>query len=171
MLWVFTGERTIYICPNFYKNRLVPIYRQATVLGPNYEKAHSSLLASLVERASQINGVEEFKHVDPEVLTFRALQLSEQGDEAGFKNLLDYDRLIHEVQNNAPAGYSSLSDFHAEHTEHLLNLESLKESPDNHATRNGKHSGEILVEPKGPIAHVEAMLESAIRYYKLTAPN
>jgi hypothetical protein len=83
----FTGERTIYICPNFYKNRLVPIYRQATVLGPNYEKAHSSLLATLVERASQINGVEEFKHVDPEVLTFRALQLSEQGDEAGFKNL------------------------------------------------------------------------------------
>jgi hypothetical protein len=75
------------------------------------------------------------------------------------------------VQNNAPAGYSSLSDCHAEHTEHLLNLESLKEPQDNHATRTGKHSGEILVEPKGPAVHVEAMLASAIRYYKLTAPN
>jgi tetratricopeptide (TPR) repeat protein len=148
----------------------IAAYRQATVLGPDYEKAHSSLLSALVERASQIDGVEGFKRVDPEVLAFRALQLSEQGDEAGVENLLDYDRLIHEVQNNAPTGYNSLADFHAELTEHLLNLESLKESPDNHATRNGKHSGEILVEPKGPVAHVEAMMESAIRYYKLTHP-
>jgi uncharacterized protein (TIGR02466 family) len=48
---------------------------------------------------------------------------------------------------------------------HVLDHPTLTNSPQSHATRKGKHSGELLSDPKGPVAGLEAqILKSAATY-------
>jgi uncharacterized protein (TIGR02466 family) len=43
-------------------------------------------------------------------------------------------------------------------------------APARHATRFGKHSGELLAEPKGPVAHLEQAIRGAVEAYIRSLP-
>jgi uncharacterized protein (TIGR02466 family) len=60
------------------------------------------------------------------------------------------------VHITPPEEFGSMEDFNAALSAHVLAHPTLTNSPQSHATRKGKHSGELLTEPKGPIAALEA---------------
>ena len=66
--------------------------------------------------------------------------------------------------------FTSLADFNAALARHVCAHSTLVFAPASHATRLGKHSGELLVEPKGPVAVLEGMIRGAAEDYLHSLP-
>ncbi|HMB77852.1 MAG TPA: putative 2OG-Fe(II) oxygenase, partial [Kiloniellaceae bacterium] len=60
--------------------------------------------------------------------------------------------------------------FRAATVEHILQHPSLKADPAGLSTRDGRHTGELLVEPKGPIAAFERLVVEAVVAYARSHP-
>ena len=103
------------------------------------------------------------------LLAFRALVLSDLGDQAAARNLIDFDRFLQPVTIAPPAGYDSLAAFNAALCDHVLAHPTLTFAPQSHATREGRHSGELLSEPRGPVAALEEAIREAADAYRTTA--
>ena len=80
--------------------------------------------------------------------------------------LADYDRLIDVSQLSAPNGHDSLTSFNKELVAHILDHPSLTYAPTSHATVNGKHTGNLLTEPKGPFEDFEKLLWREVESYQ-----
>jgi tetratricopeptide (TPR) repeat protein len=107
---------------------------------------------------------------DSGVLAFQAIVLDELGARDELRALLDFDRLIRMRRVTAPQGFSGLTAFNAALAEHVLAHPTLVYAPASHATRQGKHSGELLVEPKGPVAALEGIIREAVADYRRALP-
>lgn len=79
------------------------------------------------------------------------------GHEQKAAALLDYDRWVHVAP--VPNWQSLLPQLQ----DHVLNHSSLHESPSSHATRRGKHSGELLFGELGPMDAFRSELEQRAR--------
>jgi uncharacterized protein (TIGR02466 family) len=97
--------------------------------------------------------------------------LCELGERDAARRLADFDGLIQSKKFETPVGFDSLSDFNAALATHICNHPTLASSPASNATRGGKHSGELLVEPKGPMADWERLLLRAIDEYRDALPR
>ncbi len=107
------------------------------------------------------------------MLAFKAIALEEQGAAGGrdaVRDLYDFDRFLRPVQQTAPDGFHNLADFNRALGGHVLSHPSLVDQPASHATRSGRHSGELLVEPKGPVAVLEGMIMAAVDEYRQAVP-
>ena len=71
---------------------------------------------------------------------------------------------------HAPDG-SDIEALNAALVAHLLAHPTLMDSPASHATKDGRHSGELLIEPKGPVAALEAMIHEAVAGYGRDDPQ
>lgn len=84
---------------------------------------------------------------------------------------LDWAELYTVVELNedqlGSAGYATLEQFNAALTKHVLNHPTLNESPDSHATRDGQHSGELFVDPMGPVVVLRQLLQEQADAYLL----
>ena len=69
------------------------------------------------------------------------------GRDGSARTLVDFDRFIGAVHLVAPAQFSSLAEFNAALADHVSRHQTLVYAPTRHATRFGKHSGELLAEP------------------------
>lgn len=90
---------------------------------------------------------------------------AELGDRTRSRRLLDFERLLHVQHVEHAPGFDSLDQFNEALCTHILAHDSLVANPPNHATRIGRHSGNLLVEPKGPVAALEHLLYEAISGY------
>ena len=105
------------------------------------------------------------------VLAFKAVLLNELGQTAAQDELLDSDRFLTATRfAQAPDG-RPIADLNAALVEHLLAHPSLVEAPASHATKDGRHSGELLAEPKGPVALLEEMILQAVEVYRAALPG
>lgn len=102
---------------------------------------------------------------DRAVLAFKAVVLDELGRREDAGALLGLDRLLRPINIQAPAGYKTLSAFNAALCEHILAHPSLAWAPTGNATRMGRHSGSLLVEPKGPFDAFEQVIRGAVESY------
>jgi uncharacterized protein (TIGR02466 family) len=95
-------------------------------------------------------------------LAYRAAALIELGrlDEA--RELLDFERLLFRQRIETPAGHASVTAFNAALAAHVLAHPTLRYEPPDKATRGGYQSGELLVEPKGAMAGLEAAIRAAV---------
>ena len=149
----------------------VDAYRRAIDLAPDYDKARVNLGDALLERGepeAALAVCDAYLGKYPgntSVLAFKAIVLDEMGDGARVRHLVDFERLVRPTQFTAAVGFASLADFNAALGRHILDHPSLTLAPASHATRLGKHSGELLVEPKGPMAVFEDMLRGAVEEY------
>lgn len=149
----------------------VAAYRRAIDLAPDYDKARVNLGDALLERGepeAALAVCDAYLRDYPgntSVLAFKAIVLDELGERARTRHLVDFGRLARPTQFSAAAGFDSLADFNGALARHILDHPSLTLAPASHATRLGKHSGELLVEPKGPIAVFEEMLRGAVEEY------
>ena len=151
-------------------------YRRAIVILPDHAPAHANLGDVLLEQGdpqAAVDVCDAYLKVHPCnscVLAFKAIALDELGQRDTVRFLVDFDRFIRPVRSTAPAGFTSLADFNAALARHVCAHPTLVFAPASHATRLGKHSGELLVEPKGPVAVLEGMIRGAAEDYLHSLP-
>lgn len=102
-------------------------------------------------------------------LAYKAHALRDAGrfDEAGY--LLDYDRYVRTYEFPVPQGYADLAAFNAALAAHVASHPTLRANV--MSTMRGKHTGELLREPKGPMAAMERCIEQAIVWYREQLPD
>lgn len=148
-------------------------YRDAIAAAPDYPKATVEL-AGLLMQTGRLAAAEaltaEFLSRNPGDLTtlgFRTVLLPAMAsigkvwaEEA--RKLSDFGRFLLPVECPPPPGHADIGAFNKALAAHVLAHPSLVQSPLSHATRNGQHSGELLVEPKGPMAGLEDLIRQAV---------
>ncbi|GMQ74988.1 MAG: hypothetical protein BMS9Abin01_0231 [Gammaproteobacteria bacterium] len=108
---------------------------------------------------------------DTGMLAFKTIALRETGDVDGARDLADVEKFVHVTELTVPKEFTDLDAFNTALAEHICGHPSLVDAPASHATRRGKHSGELLIEPKGPMAGWEASLRVAIEQYRAALPD
>jgi uncharacterized protein (TIGR02466 family) len=103
-------------------------------------------------------------------LASKVAALTALGRKAELDSLQGLDRLISVQRFGTVPGFAAMADFHAALVHHILQHPSLSNDPQGLATRSGRHSGELLIEPKGPIAAFEQMVVSAVVDYAKAHP-
>ncbi len=154
----------------------IDTYRRAIGIAPDYPGAHVNLGDALLERGDTKAAAEACEAYlqehpgDTALLAWRAVVLHELGERETARTLVDFDRFIGAVHLVAPAQFSSLGEFNAALADHVSRHPTLVYAPSRHATRFGKHSGELLAEPKGPVAHLEEQIRGAVESYIRSLP-
>ena len=154
----------------------IDTYRRHIGIAPNYPDAHVNLSDALLERGDVKAALQvcdaylEGHPGDTTLLAWKAVVLHELGEQEAERTLVDFDRFIGSVHLEAPAPFSSLAEFNAALADHVSRHPTLVYHPHRNATRCGKHSGELLAEPKGPVAHLEEQIRGAVNSYIRSLP-
>jgi len=150
--------------------------RKACDLAPDYDKARvnlGDLLLQMGRPEEALAVARDFLAAhpgNPSMLAFLAIALTETGGGAELDALMDFPRLLRPVEISAPPGFASVKAFNQALAAHVRAHPSLVQAPASHATRNGRHSGELLVEPKGPVAALEHAIMQAVEGYRAANP-
>jgi tetratricopeptide (TPR) repeat protein len=99
------------------------------------------------------------------VLAAKSVALNECGDLAAVAELVNFDRFVTPIHHEGAPGFRDLDAFNTALAEHILDHPSLVVAPTSNATQLGKHSGELTVKPKGPIAAFESLVRRAFDTY------
>lgn len=102
----------------------------------------------------------------PAVLAIKGVVLDASGEAAARAWLVDFDRFLRLLRIAPPRGFADLAAFNAALVRHILAHPSLVEAPLSHATRRGRHSGELLAEPQGPFAAFSGVVREAVAAYR-----
>ena len=80
--------------------------------------------------------------------------------------LHDFETLILEIPCAPPDGFADMPALNHALAEHVVGHPTLVADPAGHATRNGQHTGNLLLEPKGPILFLEGLIREAVEVYR-----
>ncbi len=155
----------------------IDTYRRAIEIAPDYPGAHVNLGDALLEKGDvkaagkACEAYLEGHPGDTSLLAWKAIVLHELGEREAARILVDFDRFIRPSRLKAPTPFSSLAEFNAALADHVSRHPTLVYAPSRHATRFGKHSGELLAEPKGPVAHLEEEIRGAVEVYIDSLPT
>lgn len=150
----------------------VAAFGTAIDLAADFPKVHANLADAHLQREdpeSALAVCEAFLDAHPgdtAVLAFKAVVLGDLGRRDAAGALVDFDRFIRPQHLEAPDGYADMAAFNRALAEHVLDHPTLVYAPSSHATRKGRHSGELLSQPKGPVAALETAIEKAIADYR-----
>ncbi len=150
---------------------ILAAYRTAVAASPESDHCYSRLAELHLERGEPAEVLAVCDacllrhpgHVNS--LALKCAALCELGDRSQLRELVDFDRLILAKRWNEAPGFASVGAFNDALTDHILGHPSLSYEPHGRATRLGRHTGELLVEPKGPIAAMEEMICAAVADY------
>ena len=149
-----------------------PAFEKAIQIDPDFAKAHVNLADLRLQQGepqAALDVCDAFLLNHPaqtDLLAFRALCLWDLGEEDKAKALIDFQRFARSALITPPEGFDDLNKFNDALSAHVLAHPTLTSSPQSHATRKGKHSGELLSEPKGPIAGLEAKIFELAKSYR-----
>ncbi|HIM24184.1 MAG TPA: tetratricopeptide repeat protein [Rhodospirillales bacterium] len=153
----------------------VEAYESAITMAPEFDKVRVNLGDVYLAQGKAQDAIDlcdAYLQDHPgniSMLAFKAIALEEAGLKAAVGELYDFDRLLR-PNNPIPEEFPDLAAFNAALADHLLGHPSLTLAPKSHATRFGRHSGELLVEPKGPVAALEGMIMAAVEEYREAVP-
>ncbi len=143
-------------------------YQRALALDPDSVELRANLAGIKLEQGAYDDGLalcEGCLQGEPAnrlALAYKGVALQGLGDTGSLRALNDFPRLIFEEPLVAPHEALQLNrDLAA----HILSHPSLRHEPKLQATRFGKHTGELLVEPKGPMTIFEGLIKDAIRRF------
>ncbi len=147
-------------------------FEQTIEIDPGFAKAHVNL-ADLRLQQGEAQGALEvcdaFLENHPgqtDLLAFKAIALWDLGEGTRARELTGFERFVRPVHITPPEEFDDLEAFNAALCAHVLAHPTLTDSPQSHATRKGRHSGELLNEPKGPIAGLEAEILRLATVYR-----
>ncbi len=151
-------------------------FGRAIAIEPDYAQVHANLGDLLLERGQPRAAVEvcdAYLMAHPGdicTLAFKAVALAELGERDAARYLVDFDRLLRTTRLKTPDGFARLADLNAALTRQICAHPTLTFAPTSHATRLGKHTGELLVKPNGPIAVLEGMIRGAVEECSRSLP-
>jgi uncharacterized protein (TIGR02466 family) len=151
--------------------------RQAIALQPNSANEHVVLAGYLLERHdfnAALEACDSCLKLAPRnirALGFKSVALTELGEREALRALVDFDMLIARQHIQAPpAAYPNLAAFNDALITHVRAHPSLVDNPSTGATRGGGHTDELLVDPKGPFATFEQIINAAVTDYLQSLP-
>jgi uncharacterized protein (TIGR02466 family) len=144
-------------------------FHSALKFGPSLSRAKLALGAAQIglgKAEAAIGLCDAASPDDCEMLALKSFAMAAHGlgDEA--RAFIDYDRFVNSFTLLTPSGYGSLEVFNDRLVEHILEHPTLAHAPTSHATVNGQHTGNMLIEPKGPFADFEKALWQAVGSYQ-----
>ena len=83
---------------------------------------------------------------------------------------MDFDKLVHTRRLEPPSGFATIESFNDAVNEHIHNHPTLEFDIDSLSCHRGRTSNELLVEPKGPVEHLERMIRDAADEYVASLP-
>jgi len=104
-------------------------------------------------------------------LALKVTVLEELGDRLAARELADLNRFIDISQIAVPTDFQDIQAFNIALAAHVAQHPSLIHAPSSYTTRGGQQSGELIREPKGPVAHLEAAIETAALRYIAAMPD
>jgi tetratricopeptide (TPR) repeat protein len=152
-------------------------FEKAIGIDPDFAKAHVNLADLRLQQGDPQSALDvcgRFLASHPgqtDLLAFKAVALKDLGKDDEVRLLNDFERFVRPVKITPPDGYANLEDFNEALCRHVLEHPTLTFSPQSHATRKGKHSGELLSEPKGPIAGLESEILRLASAYRENLGN
>jgi uncharacterized protein (TIGR02466 family) len=150
--------------------------RQAIALQPDSVNEHVVLAGYLLERhdfdaaLEACNSGLKLAPRSIRALGFKSVALTELGQHDALRTLVDFDMLIARRHIQTPAGYTNLAAFNNALITHVRTHPSLVDNPSTGATRGGGHTDELLVDPKGPFATFEQVINAAVTDYLRSLP-
>ena len=155
----------------------VDTYRRLLVLKPDMAEAHGNLAMALWAQGDAAGALAVCdeglrRHLgDTAIVAFKTVLLYEVGDGDGARVLVDFDRFLKSTRIAPPAGFDNLADFNAAIARFALQHPTLVQEPRNNATKDGKHTADLLAGPKGPMAALAQVIESAVLQYLQGLPQ
>ena len=152
-------------------------YERAIELDPDNAQAHANLGDLFLHRGQPgealtiCNDFLAGHSGDTGMLAFKTIALRGAGDVKGGVELTGVDRFLRAAPLTVPSSFTGLATFNTALADHICAHPSLVDAPASHATRLGRHSGELLVEPKGPMAAWELSLREAVEQYRAALPE
>lgn len=147
-------------------------FEQTIAIDPDFAKAHVNLADLRLQQGdagAALEVCDRFLASNPgqtDLLAFKAVALTDLGEIEEARKLIDFARFVRTVRITPPEGYGGLDAFNEALCAHVLGHPTLTFAPQSHATREGRHSGELLTEPKGPVARLEAEILKAAAAYR-----
>lgn len=177
------GERDLGIMLHDLGRRdeAIAAYRRALDLPDHRTDLLSNLANALMEngdRAGALAVCARYLSVEPgnvEAFALKALALNELGEAQEARALIDFERFVRIVDfAEPPPGFASIAAFNAALVAHVESHPSLHVPPKDHPTYHNdalEITGELLVEPKGPMAAFETLMKNAVAQYLAEVPR
>lgn len=158
------------------RDEITNLYRQGISCSPKSGKAYYKLVIHHLEHANTSDALSVCEECleaipgDTGGLAMKAMALHEVGAQSYLDELVNFDRFLQVRQFDSAPGFNGLSEFNEALVSHILQHPTLTEDPKGHATKLGRHTGPLLVEPKGPVAQLERMISSEVQAYCRSHP-
>jgi len=146
-------------------------FARAVDAEPHDPEAISNLADVLVQRGEAEDAVaacDVFLAHHPantSVLAAKSVALNECGQAEAVRQLVDLDRFVTPIRHERAPGFKGIDAFNEAMVAHAANHPTLAVAPTSHATRLGKHSADLTVKPKGPVAAFEKMIGRGVKEF------
>lgn len=148
-------------------------YRRALALRPDWPLYRDliGVLLKLGDARAAVQACDEWLErypADTLVLAAKCAALNELGEREALHELLDFERFVYVTQMEPPEGYATLDEFNRALARHVTTHPTLKVPPEDDPTYHHPAlsiTDELLVEPKGPVAALEALIHRSIDEY------
>ncbi len=155
----------------------VKAYEKVLALAPDNTGAWSNFSRAclhLGEWQKTVDATQRILELSPGntgALAIRSTALAELGRNDEMTDLLDFDRLVQQLEFGAPEGHADLESFNAALCEHCMSHESLVFEPGENTTMNGHQTGNLSQDAnQGPIAPLLEMIGKAVQDYQASHP-
>jgi Tfp pilus assembly protein PilF len=150
-------------------------YQRAISLSPRYPDPYYNLGALQLRLGRPDQAIAVFDRCmnavgrDFHALAYKAHALIDAGRRDEADHLLDYQRYVRTYRFATPDGFRSLAAYNRALGKHIRRHPTLAANV--MSTVGGKHTGELLEPPLGPMAAMEPRIREAVRWYLETLPN
>jgi tetratricopeptide (TPR) repeat protein len=146
-------------------------YDRARERSPDSAQAHANMGAVLIMQDRPRDALElcdaylRDRPTDSRVTACKVAAMTELGQNSELAQLMCFERITKRVVCEAAYGFASIGHFNEALVTHILAHSSLTDSPTSHATRCGKHTGELFADPLGPMGSFKALVETNVASY------
>ena len=150
-------------------------YRRAIKLAPGYADPYYNLgdlylrLGDAEAAIAVFDACMAARGRDYHALAYKAHALVDAGRHEEARYLLDFDRYVKAYPFEAPEGFASNDAFNTALAEHVQTHPTLRSNV--MSTEHGKHTGELLRMPRGPMGPMELRIHEAVRWYITNLPD
>ena len=149
-------------------------YERAIAAAPRYPDPYYNLGALHLRRGEPQAAIEVFDRCMAAVgrefhaLACKAYALIDACRVEDGHYLLDHEQYVRFFEYAPPPGYHDLESFHHALADHVRNHPTLRANV--MSTVNGRHTGELLQEPMGPMAAMATRIGQAVTWYRSRLP-